>query len=125
MDNKMTWGYHLSVNASGCKHETIIDRQTIHDFTKKLVKEIDMVAYGQPEIVNFGEGDKAGYTMQQLISTSNICAHFANDLDATFLDVFSCKTFDKKVVVKLIKKYFHAKKITTKFQKRNCYTINK
>lgn len=79
-----------------------------------------MVAYGEPQIVNFGTGDKAGFTMTQLIETSNICAHFANDLNAVFLDVFSCKSFEADVVIALLEKYFDAKDVRTHFIDRNC-----
>ncbi len=81
-----------------------------------------MVAYGEPRIVKFGSGNKAGYTLDQLIETSNIMGHFVPDNGAgrsdAYLDVFSCKTFDKNTVKKLVKKYFGAKKITTKFMVR-------
>jgi S-adenosylmethionine decarboxylase len=77
-----------------------------------------MVPYGEPQIVNFGSGNKAGYTMVQLIETSNICAHFVNENDTMYLDVFSCKPFDEKVVEALVIKYFGAKTIRRAFLKR-------
>lgn len=119
MSNKL-WGWHLSVDASFCNRDKIADHDTIYNFTKQLVKDIDMVAHGEPEIVHFGDDDKAGYTMTQLIQTSNICAHFANDLNAIFLDVFSCKPFDNQVVVELVKQYFGAEQINTNFIERKC-----
>lgn len=45
----------------------------------KLVKDIDMVPYGGPQVVHFGSGNKAGYTLVQLIETSNITAHFVEE----------------------------------------------
>lgn len=111
MTENTYWGHHLMINASKCDHAAITDSNVIYDFTKQLVKDIDMVAYGEPQIINFGTGDKAGYTLVQLIETSNICAHFVNELDEVYLDVFSCKDFNKDAVVKLVKKYFKAKKV--------------
>jgi S-adenosylmethionine decarboxylase len=105
------WGYHLILDCSGCSHEAITDAHTIYDFTKRLVKDIDMVAYGEPQIVNFGSGNKAGYTLVQLIETSNICAHFVNENSTMYLDVFSCKQFDNEVVVNLVREFFGANKI--------------
>jgi S-adenosylmethionine/arginine decarboxylase-like enzyme len=119
--NVNTWGWHLSVDASYCDLGKITDRQNVHDFTKTLVNDIDMEAYGEPEIVFFGQGDKSGFTMQQLISTSNICAHFVDEYQAVFLDVFSCKPFDVEVVVELVKKYFGAKQVKTSFHTRECF----
>lgn len=74
----------------------------IHKFTTTLVKQIDMVPFGSPQIVKFGTGDKAGYTMVQLIETSNICAHFCDETNDMYLDVFSCKDFDPEIVKGLV-----------------------
>jgi S-adenosylmethionine/arginine decarboxylase-like enzyme len=100
------WGYHLILDCAGCDPAAIRNHQTVHDFTKRLVKDIDMVAYGEPQIVDFGSGDKAGFTLVQLIETSNICAHFVNELNEMYLDVFSCKPFDTKIVIELVRECF-------------------
>lgn len=102
------WGYHLMLDCSNCSEYTIRDHDTIYNFTKQLVKDIDMVAYGEPQIVKFGSGNKAGYTLVQLIETSNICAHFVDEDNTMYLDVFSCKKFDPNIVEKLVRQYFDA-----------------
>jgi S-adenosylmethionine/arginine decarboxylase-like enzyme len=109
------WGFHLMLDCSGCNQYSIRDPEVIYNFAKQLVKDIDMVAYGEPQIVNFGSGDKAGYTLVQLIETSNICAHFVNEDNAIYLDVFSCKEFDDAVVMKLVRQYFDAINIRPSF----------
>lgn len=105
------WGYHLMLDCAGCSHEAITSRDVIYNFTKQLVKDIDMVAYGEPQIVDFGSGNKAGYSLVQLIETSNICAHFVNETDTMYLDVFSCKPYDDEVVINLVREYFKATSI--------------
>jgi S-adenosylmethionine/arginine decarboxylase-like enzyme len=100
------WGYHLMLDCAGCSHEAITDYNTIWEFTKELVKDIDMVAYGEPQIVKFGSGNKAGYTLVQLIETSNICCHFVDEDDTMYLDVFSCKPYDTDAVINLVKAFF-------------------
>lgn len=100
------WGYHMSADCYNADKEKIKDRDHIAAFTKELVEEIDMIAYGEPQIVHFGEGNKEGYTLIQLIETSNICAHFVNDTGNFYLDVFSCKEFDPAVVEEVVSKYF-------------------
>ena len=112
------WGWHLSIDASDCDLGKISDYDNIKKFSEQLVNDIDMVAYGPPQIVNFGTGDKQGYTLVQLIETSNICAHFANDLNAVFLDVFSCKEFNKNIVIDLVIEYFGAGEMETSFMER-------
>jgi len=113
------WGYHLMLDCAGCDQYAIRDSETIYNFAKQLVKDIDMVAYGEPQIVKFGSGDKAGYTLVQLIETSNICAHFVDEDNTMYLDVFSCKEFDHNVVIKLVKQYFDAVRIRPSFITRH------
>lgn len=112
------WGYHLTLDCAGCSHAAITSEKVIYDFTKQLVKDIDMVAYGEPQIVKFGSGDKAGYTLVQLIETSNICAHFVDENDTAYIDVFSCKLYDQQVVEDLVVEYFGAKRIRKNFLTR-------
>jgi hypothetical protein len=106
------------LDCSGCSPDAITSEHVIYNFTKQLVNDIDMVAYGEPQIVNFGSGNKAGYTLVQLIETSNICAHFVNETNTMYLDVFSCKTFEPSVVVDLVMRYFKANKIRQNFVTR-------
>ena len=107
------WGYHLILNARKCTPATIRSKPLIQDFTNTLVKRIDMVPYGKPQIVMFGTGNKKGYTLVQLIETSNICAHFVEETDDVYLDVFSCKVFEPEVVKDLMKFYFAPQNIDT------------
>jgi hypothetical protein len=80
--------------------------RVITQFSDTLVKEIDMVPYGRPQVQHFGSGNKAGYTLVQLIETSNIVAHFVEETDDMYLDVFSCKPYDPDVVKKVVTRYF-------------------
>lgn len=109
------WGYHLILDCAGCDHDAITSEKTIYDFAKRLVSDIDMVAYGEPQIVKFGSGDKAGYTLVQLIETSNICCHFVDYNNTMYLDVFSCKPYKTNDVIKLVREYFKAEAIRDKF----------
>lgn len=118
MNENVYWGHHLVVNAGGCNIEALKDYDNIYNFAKNLVEDIDMVAYGEPQIVKFGHGDKEGYTLVQLIETSNICAHLVDEYREIYLDVFSCKLFDPKVVVELVRKYFGATAIETEYMDR-------
>ena len=103
-----TWGKHLILDASGCSPKSIGCPITIGNFTRDLVKRIDMKAYGEPQIVMFGTGNKKGYTLIQLIETSNITAHFVEENNTMYLDVFSCKDFDPSIVKQIVTEYFDA-----------------
>jgi len=112
------WGYHLIFDASGSDANLIDDHDTIYNFTKQLVIDIDMVAYGEPQIVRFGSGNKEGYTLVQLIETSNICAHFVPADGVFYMDVFSCKPFDPTKVIELATKYFKCTNYKVAFLER-------
>lgn len=104
------WGYHLVLDCGGCNHGSITNGDNIREFTKELVRRIEMIAYGEPIIEHFATHDpsKAGYSMVQLIETSNICAHFVDRDDTMYLDVFSCREFDVDVVKKTVVDFFGA-----------------
>jgi S-adenosylmethionine/arginine decarboxylase-like enzyme len=118
------WGFHLLINASGANLKSISSYDTIKSFAKDIVKKIDMVAYGEPQIVHFGEGNKKGYTLIQLIETSCISAHFVendgnnNGTGSYYMDIFSCKNFDKDTAIECCEKYFGKTKNTIMFLER-------
>lgn len=116
------WGYHLILNVGKCDHKAITSYDTIYAFTKELVKDIDMVAFGEPQIIKFGSGNKEGYTLVQLIETSNICAHFVDETDEAYIDVFSCKMFDFRVVQQLVTKHFKTTTMDFQFIQRRAPT---
>lgn len=102
----MRWGYMLSLDIAKCYAPSIRCPNHIAVFTKSLVKEIDMKAYGKPLIVHFGDGNKSGYTLVQLIETSNITAHFCEESNDAYIDIFSCKEFDKEIAKDVVSKFF-------------------
>ena len=117
-NNKKNWGYHLIINAGLCDPVALRSKATITAFAKRLVKDIDMVAFGEPRVVMFGEGTKRGYTLVQLIETSNITAHFAEDQNDIYLDIFSCKPFDKAVALRLFRETFKPTNLDSTFMLR-------
>ena len=113
------WGYMLSLDIAKCSTRAIRCPYVIRDFSEELVNRIDMKAYGQPHIVRFGEGNKAGYTLVQLIETSNICAHFCEQDDAAFIDIFSCKPYDIEDAVQVVREFFAPKMIVRHYVERS------
>ena len=114
----MSWGYHLMLDCSKCSPYLIRNQNNITLFAKSLVKQIDMVPYGEPQVVHFGSGDKAGYTLVQLIETSNISAHFCEETNDMYLDVFSCKPFRPTTVFQHVMLFFNPEKINQTFLTR-------
>ena len=114
------WGYHLLLDCSGCDIAAISDKQNIYNFVKDLVKRIDMTAHGEPIIEYLLPGDpKQGYSLMQLITTSNISGHFM-ELDGTaYFDIFSCKEFNIETAKSVVNEYFNPKKMRTNFLTRH------
>lgn len=115
----MPWGYHLMLDCYDADKELMKNKQNVETFARVLVSRIDMKAYGDPQVIHFGEGDKEGFTLVQLIETSNICAHFANETRNFYLDVFSCKEYDPNVVLEVVNQFFSPKKIRERFVERD------
>jgi S-adenosylmethionine/arginine decarboxylase-like enzyme len=120
-----SWGKHSVHNIFRVNPFSIRSYENIYKFNKALVKGIDMKAYGEPQIVHFGEEDKKGYTLVQLIETSNIMAHFVEETNDIYLDVFSCKDFDAKVVENIVQHYFQPQHIHTTILIRQAKGVNK
>jgi S-adenosylmethionine/arginine decarboxylase-like enzyme len=59
-----------------------------------------------------------GYTVVQLIETSNITAHFVEHTNDIYFDIFSCKSFAPKIAINLINEYFQPKNTKIRFIKR-------
>jgi len=119
-----TWGKHLILDAAGCSPKMIGCPKVITGFAKTLVKRIDMVAFGEPQVVMFGSGNKKGYTLIQLIETSNIAAHFVEENNSMYLDVFSCKDFNADVVKEAVHEFFDAQRFRTKLMLRQAPVAN-
>ena len=114
----MAWGYHLILDCYNADRELVTSSTNIAAFAKALVKKINMKAYGEPQVIHFGEDDKQGYTLVQLIETSNITAHFCDDSGNFYLDVFSCKPYENAVVIETVKQFFAPKRIVTNYIER-------
>ena len=113
------WGYHLILDCSKC-NDSIKDKSTIEQFVRQLVKDINMVAHGDPIIEYLTPTEEnSGYSLMQMIMTSNITAHFVNSNNSAYIDVFSCKEFDNNTVIKIVNKFFSPRKIRTTFITRH------
>jgi S-adenosylmethionine/arginine decarboxylase-like enzyme len=108
------WGYHLILDCAKCLPAKIRCKSNISEFARNLVHKIDMVPYGDPQVVHFGSGNKAGFTLVQLIETSNITGHFCDETGDAYLDIFSCKSFDPNIVKQVIQYHFQPESIDLK-----------
>ncbi len=103
------WGLATQLDLHTCDASTIRDAEKIKQFVRELCDLIGMKRFGDTVVVDFGEDERvAGFSMTQLIETSLISGHFANQSNNVYLDIFSCKFYDPNVVAEFAKKFFQA-----------------
>jgi len=108
-NQEQAWGLCTTIDLHGCKkimNQSKENEEYIKQFVIELCELIDMNRYGAPDIPWFGTDEIQGYTMIQLIETSCISAHWADD--RMFFDLFSCKFYDPYKVIKFTKKWFES-----------------
>lgn len=108
-------GYHLIIDAFKCNKEKLDNFVFIKEFLINLIKQIDMEILSGPYLSKAKGGEPPGITGVVVITTSHISIHTFTDTKHFWLDVFSCKEFDKDNVIKIIKKEFEMEKIRTRF----------
>ena len=106
------WGLCTAVDLQDCHPDLIRNADHIRRYVVELCELIDMKRFGECQVVDFGSGRVAGYSMVQLISTSLISGHFANDTNSAYLDIFSCKGYDPTIVETFSKDFFGARRST-------------
>src|SRR3989344_8413533 len=107
------WGMHSAIDLHECDGATIRDADAVKRFVYELCERIGMRRFGECTVVDFGDDPKVtGFSVFQLIETSNISCHVANQTNAMYWDIFSCKYYDPYVVAEFAKEYFEAKDYT-------------
>ena len=103
-NDESQWGLHIAIDLGECDHQKISDGEYIKQFAIDLADHIHMKRYGEPIKVE-------GYSLIQLIETSCIAGHFAEDTDRAFIDVFSCREYPPEETAQYCKEYFGARKM--------------
>ncbi|WP_292728453.1 S-adenosylmethionine decarboxylase [Methanoculleus sp.] len=106
------WGLYTSVDMKGCDPAAIRDAEKIRQFIVELCDLIDMKRFGEPQVIHFGPCEKvAGFSMTQLIETSLVSGHFANETNAAYLDIFSCKEYEPSKAAEFCRNFFGAESV--------------
>jgi len=112
------WGYHLILDCSGCSN--ITDKLHIKKFVKDTIDTIGMEVYGDLQIEYLLPGtDNEGYSVLQMITTSNLTAHFVTKSNTAYIDIFSCKEFDQELAKQKVLEYFSPSNINACFLERS------
>ncbi len=100
------WGLLSSIDIYNCDPDKIKSKEAIIEYVSRLCQLIDMRQYGEPIVVHFGKGQTKGFSLVQLIETSLISGHFANESNRAFIDIFSCKPYDPEKAAEFSKDFF-------------------
>lgn len=106
------WGLSCAMVIRHCDPAKIKSAAAIQDFTIQLCKLIEMERFGDCQVVRFGTGNKEGYSMFQLIQTSNISGHFAEESNRAFIDIFSCKYYDVEATANFAMEFFGGSEVS-------------
>jgi len=101
------WGISTALDLYNCDPQIIRDAEKIRAFVVELCERLEMRRFGECQVVDFGEDERvSGFSMTQLIETSLISGHFANASNAAYLDIFSCKYYEPRVMAEFALGYF-------------------
>jgi len=109
------FGKSLLIDAYGCRNlKDLDDIDKAYNFLNELTEAIGMTKQSEPVVVRTDETkwpDKRGLSGAIFLVESSIVIHTISTPDKRFVtvDCYSCRFFDKEIVKKMIKKYFHPK----------------
>ena len=108
-------GMHLIIDG-------VLDHRIEKDDGKRILSElpaeIGMKILAGPLIVE-GEPENPGWTGFVVIDKSHIVIHTFDDGDKASIDIFSCKPFEKKVVLRYLEKHIPFEKFNIQMIQRS------
>jgi len=126
-DNSLVrpYGFELIIDLHGCDASKF-NRASIGEYMETICEAIDMEREdlhfwdyeGLPVEERTDEAHLLGTSAVQFITTSNITIHTLELLKAAYINIFSCKPFDKEVAEKVTREWFGAKECRTSFLER-------
>lgn len=119
------YGYELILDLHECNVSTF-NRESLDAYFEKLCKAIDMQKCERYwwDDVGVSKEEKQtsphtkGTSAVQFILTSTIVVHTLDLLKAAYINIFSCKPYDKELAERITKKWFDAKDCRAHFIER-------
>ena len=119
------YGAELILDMHGCNQATFT-RESISAYFEKLCVLIDMKREDLHfwDDVGVAEEDKQtsphtqGTSAVQFILTSSIVIHALDQMEAVYINMFSCKEFDPKIAEQFSVEWFGATECTARFIER-------
>jgi len=122
---KKTYGYELIMDLHGCN----ASKFTREDLTKFFVELCELIKMQRCELhfwddigVPVEEQQTSPHTKGtsavQFILTSSIVIHTLDLMEAVYINIFSCSSFDEKAALEFTKEWFVSNDCTSHFIKR-------
>lgn len=119
------YGFELILDLHGCDVGRFT-RKSIEEYFIAVCNAIGMEREdlhfwdydGVPAEEVSNEAHLSGTSAVQFITTSNIVIHTLDKLKAAYVNIFSCKKYDKEIAEKITKEWFGAKECRTQFIER-------
>lgn len=120
-NNDRVFGYQLLLDFYDCVPEVCDDIELCYDFLDKIVDDLGMKKQSPPSIFRSDAKlfpDKAGLSGWVPLIESSVVIHTLVPKNFVSIDIYSCRSFDKKRAEEFCKKYFMPKKIDHQFLER-------
>jgi len=109
-------GKHLIIDAYGIEEEKIKDLRAIRNLLRDLPKKFKMRPLSDAVVKKVATDYYPNYGISGFIMLyeSHISIHTWPEQGYAAIDVYSCKDFNEKPVIKYLKKYWGCKKMKTR-----------
>lgn len=107
---------HLVIDGNGCNVDALKDLEGVYNFLDEIPLRIGMTKMIQPYVVKWKDKGSAleGVTGFVTIAESHISVHTFPDNARVYVDIFSCKHFDKEKILQIFEEHFRPKKMEFK-----------
>jgi len=115
------YGLHLMLDGYDGDPKKLADVNLLYQTLNNLPAKIDMKKVGFPHIIQFTKAPIAGISGFVFIVESHISVHTYAKQRFLSMDLYSCKAFDPKKVIRLIRDVYSLKRLETQIVKRGNY----
>jgi S-adenosylmethionine/arginine decarboxylase-like enzyme len=121
MNKSGVFGYELLLDLYGCKPGVCDDLTLCYNFLDEIVGFLGMEKQAPPSIFK-SDGvrfpDKAGLSGWVPLIESSIVIHTLTPKDFITVDIYCCRSFDRKKAEEFCRRFFGPKNVETQFVER-------
>ena len=99
-------GYSLHLNLYNCDGGVLKNDKLLRLYAREVCNYMELVRHGET-IIEHSTGHP-GYTLVQLLETSSLTAHFAEEMRSAYIDLFSFSNFNVDEFIRFTKEFFRA-----------------